>query len=102
MKNLYPFRDVPRRVKEITNGTKKPHLSTCFRWKQKGIKGVRLRTICIGAERMCCNEWLLEFFEESTKKRDAARVASIKAGRISAQRDREIEAAEAALDAVGV
>ncbi|MCA9218649.1 MAG: DUF1580 domain-containing protein [Planctomycetales bacterium] len=102
LKNLYPISHVPKRVSEITDGTKKVHTSTTHRWRQRGIKGIKLRTIMIGGDRYCCDEWLLEFFEATTRAKDKTTGENIRQGRLTAQREREIERAEQELDEAGV
>lgn len=48
---------------------KRIHLSTVFRWRQRGIAGVRLETISIGRQTYTTLEAVITFFEKSTAAR---------------------------------
>jgi hypothetical protein len=39
---------------------------TIYRWAYTGVRGVRLRTLCVGGVRCTTRAWLLQFFEELT------------------------------------
>jgi hypothetical protein len=52
---------------------RKTHVSTLYRWTASGCRGVKLRSVQIGATRCTTREWLAEFFATLT-------VASERAG----------------------
>ena len=45
--------------------------STPYRWVFKGVRGVKLETICIGGTRWTSREALERFFQATTKAADA-------------------------------
>jgi len=47
------------------------NLSPLYRWAFKGVRGVRLETICIGGARRTSREALERFFQATTKAADA-------------------------------
>lgn len=49
----------------------RPNLSTLYRWCFKGVKGVRLETVCIGGTRMTSRKALERFFQATTLAADA-------------------------------
>jgi hypothetical protein len=53
----------------------KPNLSTLYRWCYKGVKGVRLETVCIGGARKTSREALERFFQATTQAADALLVS---------------------------
>jgi len=74
--------------------------STVWRWTLRGVRGVMLETISIGAKRFTSAEALERFVEATTA---AARgPARPTVSRTSKQRQRAIEAAERELDAAGI
>lgn len=73
------------------------HISTCWRWINRGVRGHRLQTWMIGGLRKTTREALEDFLARLNP--DAARVASVSTTR---QRERAIAAAERELDAAGV
>jgi hypothetical protein len=50
------------------------HLATAWRWAQKGVRGRRLPTFCIGARRWVSKKSLLEFLDAGSELQ-APRVA---------------------------
>lgn len=50
-----------------TRRGRSPHVSTIFRWAQRGLKGVRLETISIGGVRCTTREALQRFFARLTE-----------------------------------
>ncbi|WP_442485133.1 DUF1580 domain-containing protein [Aeoliella sp. SH292] len=74
------------------------NVSTVWRWAQRGVRGVRLETLCIGGRRFTTNEAWGRFVDLTT--RVATGQAAIPC--VPDQRDREIAEAEAFLDAEGV
>lgn len=70
----------------------RPHLSTLWRWFQRGVKGHRLETLVVGGKRYTSREALQRFADRLTTS-TAAPIAV----RTPRQRQREIEQAEAEL-----
>ena len=74
---------------------KKPHIATLYRWSVSGVRGVRLRTVQVGATRCTTRSSIDQFIADLTANRDGgpiARPVSPTAAR--AQRDqieRELE-----------
>jgi len=61
---------MPRR-----RGGGRTHIATLVRWHRDGLWGVYLRALSIGGT-WCTNEaWLLDFFEEVSRRRANAREA---------------------------
>ncbi len=50
----------PKRLPKKRNG-KPPHIATIFRWASHGLSGRKLKTIRIGGQIYCCDEWLADF-----------------------------------------
>ncbi len=70
----------------------RPHVSTVVRWAERGCRGHRLKTWLIGGARVTSEEALAAF------------LAALNGGRVETarKREKEIEAAEATLDAAGI
>ena len=98
----FPFTELPVRLQKLTGSRKRINISTAHRWRQKGVKGIKLETVLIGGERFTSYEAINRFSEASTRAKDKSFGESIRAGQLSAKREREIAAAEAELDACGV
>ncbi len=45
---------------------RRPHLSTCLRWCDRGSRGVRLESRVIGGRRMTTTAWVAAFVEAVT------------------------------------
>src|SRR5262245_44002875 len=58
------IRDLPRRRRG-----RRPHVSTLYRWAMRGLRGVRLETICVGGTLCTSREAVLRFFEALTQQR---------------------------------
>ncbi len=72
------------------------HLSTVYRWAQRGVRGVRLETIRVGNTICTSMEALQRFFERCTDR-------STKPLRVTRrQRGCQIERAERELDEAGI
>ena len=71
---LVPIAKVPAMVENIT-GTR-PNLSTCHRWRQRGIRGVRLKTQFVGGSRKTSELWLRQFFADVTAAADGEEAAT--------------------------
>lgn len=74
------------------------HISTLYRWQNKGVGGVRLRTFKRGGGRYTYPSWLEEFFAALTAVADGAPAPS----RSPRQREREISTAERACEQAGI
>ena len=48
----------------------RPHVSTLWRWRSKGVNGVRLDTVKCGGKRWTSREAIARFVEESTAAAD--------------------------------
>jgi hypothetical protein len=87
-------------------GHPKPNVSTLWRWCQKGCKGVKLESICIGAKRFVTVSAIERFIKARSQMSAPAEVVSIdiapsaprRVERLAAQRRDEIESARKRLD----
>jgi len=88
---------------------RKTNVATVYRWTSKGCRGIKLRSIQIGATRCSTIEWLSEFFEAltlahaaspATQSGDGAPVPAMSV-RTSAARLRSHQAAERELAKLG-
>lgn len=57
---LIPIRDAPRHLPKRPNG-KRIHISACYRWISRGVRGVRLDSIKIGGSTYTSMEALQRF-----------------------------------------
>lgn len=57
--------EVPNIVQETAGY--RPSLAAVYRWRQRGINGVRLRTRTCGSHRRTCQQWIEDFFDELTR-----------------------------------
>jgi hypothetical protein len=57
---LIPLREAPRRLPPRPNG-KRIHISACYRWISRGVRGVRLEAIRIGGTTYTSLEALQRF-----------------------------------------
>ena len=62
---LIPIKDVPKHCPG------RPHVSTVWRWVQRGIRGNRLETILWGGRRFCSREAIQRFVEATTGSADS-------------------------------
>ena len=92
---FFKLTDAPKAIQRI-NGTR-PSVSTIFRWRAKGVKGVRLRTVRHGAARMTTEAWIREFFDRLSEI-DEAELSDA----IERQRPADAGATAAKLDAMGI
>jgi len=85
-----PLRDVPGMLPVGRNG-KRVSVCSIYRWSQRGIRGVVLKTVQVGNVRATTREFLREFFvgislirnaADSNTKRESARGRQRAAGRI--------------------
>ncbi len=61
--SLILIRDVPRLLPPRPNG-KRVHISACYRWLSRGVKGVVLESVKIGGSTYTSQEALQRFVEE--------------------------------------
>ena len=76
----------------------RPHISTLHRWRQTGVKGVKLRTVRVGGKRMVDRISLQEFIDAVTAAADDEPTRS----QTPHQRERAIELAERRAKELGV
>lgn len=76
----------------------RPNVTTIWRWRNRGVRGVRLETICIGGRRFTSREALARFFAATTAAADGAPVPA----ETPRRRERAIERAEARAEELGV
>ena len=95
------FADATHHLPKRRSG-KRPNVATLYRWHQHGVRGVRLETIMVGCTRCTSLEALQRFCEAVTAAADGRKPTIPESARRSAQRQREIEAAERRLERAGV
>lgn len=86
-------------------GGKRLHVSTIFRWANRGIRRVRLETVCVGARRMTSREALGRFFArlaENESSSTPAGLPSANGGLSLSARDRRAIAADRELERAGI
>ena len=69
--NLIPLRAAALRCPPGRTG-KPRHVSTLHRWALRGVRGVRLATVCIGGVRYTTPEALREFFSAISAQKPSA------------------------------
>lgn len=87
---LIPIREVPRRLPPRPNG-KRVHVSACYRWIQRGVRGVRLEAVRIGGSTYTSIEALQRFADQLT---NPGRETTLTITSTTATRQRQIDAAE--------
>lgn len=81
----------------------RPAIATVYRWRERGLHGVRLRTAFAGGERRTCRKWVQEFFAAVTAAVDGDQASSLPCNETrSARRSREVAAAASTLEAAGI
>ncbi|HUG71771.1 MAG TPA: DUF1580 domain-containing protein [Pirellulaceae bacterium] len=90
---LVPVSQIPSHVPG------RPHLATCWRWIQRGCRGVKLETILVGGRRFTSTLALQTFVERTTAA--AAGTSTVTASTPSAARKRHKQACRQ-LDEVGI
>jgi hypothetical protein len=85
----------PPIIERITG--ERPHKSAIYRWAQRGLRGVRLRTAFAGGHRRTCETWIREFFDAVTAAADGGGddVVAVATPTRPARRDRDAEIARA-------
>jgi hypothetical protein len=61
---LIPISEIP------SHAPGRPHLATCWRWTNRGCRGVKLETLLIGGKRFTSLEALQRFAEATTAAAD--------------------------------
>ena len=87
--------EVPKLLPVGPNG-RRVHIATLYRWSTGGCRGVRLETVQVGATRCTSREALQRFVDRLTY--GSAKTPA----KVSAQRQREIDEAEAELEREGI
>lgn len=77
---------------------RKPHVSTCYRWATRGLRGICLETIQVGGTTCTSREALQRFFE---RLQAANHPADFRASRSHSGRERAIKRAEELLRKAG-
>lgn len=93
---LVKLADVPRLRWMPKPRGKRLHVSTIFRWAQRGVRGAVLETIRIGGTLYTSEEALVRFFERQTNPDNGETLRPSKA------RQRAITAAERELEKAGI
>ena len=75
-----------------------PNVSTLWRWRTAGVRGVKLETILCGGRRMTSREALARFFAATTAAADGAPISA----ETPRQRERAIDRAEKRAQEMGV
>jgi len=68
----------------------RPNITTIWRWRNRGVRGVKLETILLGGRRMTSHEALARFFAATTAAADDEPIRSA----TPRQRELAIERAE--------
>jgi hypothetical protein len=76
----------------------RPNVTTVWRWRNRGVRGVKLETVCIGGRRFTSREALARFCAATTAAADGEPVRS----ETPRQRERAIERAEREAKRLGV
>jgi hypothetical protein len=76
----------PPIIERITG--ERPHKSAIYRWAQRGLRGVRLRTAFAGGHRRTCETWIREFFDAVTVAADGEATAPLATSARPSRNDR--------------
>ena len=79
----------------------RPHIATIWRWAMRGARGVLLETMCCGHKRWTTAEACERFIARSTAAAKQPSQPSAP-GVLTADRKRQLAAADAILDAAGI
>lgn len=63
-----PLSEVPKAIKKITGG--KPHISTVWRWTQKGVSGIILETFFVTGKRWTSQEAIQRFITNTSNAKN--------------------------------
>jgi hypothetical protein len=58
--SFIPIKDAPKHIPG------RPNLATVYRWFQRGVRGVKLQTVCVGGRRFVARTALDEFISATT------------------------------------
>ena len=72
---LIPLKEVPKLLRKWCPTKRAPSYGSIYRWKQKGVAGVRLATIFISGEVLTSREALKHFISESSRRKSSGRTA---------------------------
>jgi hypothetical protein len=95
----FSLTDAARRLPCRRQG-KRPNVATLYRWGQIGCRGIRLETINIGATKCTSVEALQRFFDALTAQSEHRPIPQTP--RLTAERRKQIEAAERRLAKAGI
>jgi hypothetical protein len=76
----------------------RPNVTTIWRWRSRGIAGVRLETLCVGGRTYTTREALARFLERVTAAKSGQPIPS----RSNRQRERDRSEARKQLAAAGL
>jgi len=93
---LVPVRDVPRHLPSRPNG-KKIHISACYRWISRGVKGVRLEAIRLGGTSYTSVEALQRFADRLATSATAPSTRRVQTITRKEQIDRAVRKLETSL-----
>lgn len=77
----------------------RPHISTVHRWRQRGVRGIKLETVLIGGRRFTSDAALAEFVRSTTLAAHTGSSLEMESN-VSRRRQQEIERAEKAFDEI--
>jgi hypothetical protein len=76
----------------------RPNITTLWRWRNRGVRGVKLEVACVGGRTYTSREALARFLERVTAAKNGEPIPS----RSNRQREREQHAATLKLQAAGI
>jgi hypothetical protein len=79
---------------------KPPHISTIYRWLERGVRGIKLESFCVGSRRYVTQEAIELFIQRTTAAGPYSAAPS--PVELSKERQRSIEEAERELDEAGI
>jgi hypothetical protein len=97
--SCFPISEVPNRIPKTSRG-QEVSIATVLRWSTKGLKGIRLETIRIGATRCTWDDALWRFFERISESESSRETGPVVA--TIAQKHRRSEAVEKRLNEIGI
>lgn len=89
-KHLVTFAEAAR------TSPRRPNITTLWRWRNRGVSGVRLEVVCVGGRTYTSREALARFFERVTLARSGV------TDRTTDRREREKRAARHELRTAGI
>jgi hypothetical protein len=94
LSELIPLGKVPRLLPKRSGGRRpRVHPGTIHRWRNPGIRGVRLQCVKCGASYHTTQKWLVEFFAALAAADNAGGAAEIRRAKGFQQAERSLEAA---------